>query len=464
MLAVEKKRENSDNGRMDRQFYRDSFKMILPIVMQNIFSALMGSADVVMLNAVSQNALAAGSLATQYTGILFMFFFGIGSGAILLAAQYFGKGDMKAIEAIEGIALKCSLFVALIFFAGASFFPHALMRVYTAEPALIEEGVKYLRAVRFSYLFWAISSAYFSMLRSIGRVTVATAANGAVFFLNIALNAVFIFGLFGCRRMGIEGVALATSIAQGAQLAGCLVISFFSRDIKLKASFMLIKSRVLAKDFFRMSVPALLNDVSWGLAFSVYVAIMGRLGSDVVAANSIVCVVRNFATVFCYAVASAGGIIVGNIIGAGKLAEAETAARKFMRITVIAGLFGGLLVLVSMPLVLRFAQLSDTAMGYLRSMLYINSYYIMGTAVNTTLIAGIFRAGGNTKFGLVCDTVDMWGYGVVAGCVTAFVLKLPVVWVYFFLCLDEFVKWPWVLSFYRSKKWLRNITREHVLG
>lgn len=394
---------------MDRQFYRNSLKMLLPMIMQNLFSAMMGSVDVIMLNAVGQNALAAGSLATQYTGILFVFYFGIGSGAILLAAQYFGKGDMKALEAIEGIALKCSLFVALIFFLGASLFPRALMRVYTSEPVLIEEGAKYLGAVRISYIFWAFSNTYFSMLRSVGRVTVATVSNGIGFFLNIALNAVFIFGLFGCRKMGIEGVALATSVSTAVSLAGCLIISFFSRNIKLKASYMFIRSRVLAKDFFRMSVPALLNDVSWGIAFSVYVAIMGRLGSDVVAANSIVCVVRNFATAFCYAVAAVGGIIVGNIIGSGRLAEAEKAAKEFMKITVLLGLFGGLLVLLSMPFVLRYARLSDTAMGYLRSMLYINSYYIMGTAVNTTLIAGIFRAGGNTKFGLICDTIDMWG-------------------------------------------------------
>ena len=222
---------------------------------------------------------------------------------------------------------------------------------------------------------------------------------------------------------------------------------------------MFLKSRTLAKDFFKISLPALMNEVSWGAAFSVYVAIMGRLGSDVVAANSIVCVVRNFAIVFSYAVAVVGGIIVGNLIGADKIDEAEKGAKEFLKITVVAGVFGGLLVLASIPFVLKYASLSTLAMYYLKQMLFINVYYIMGTAVNTTLIAGIFRAGGCTKFGLICDTIDMWGYGVTVGILTAFVFKLPVVWVYFFMCLDEFVKWPWVFSFYKSKKWLKNITR-----
>lgn len=444
---------------MNKQFYKDSLKMLFPIILQNIFAAMMGSVDVIMLNSVGQDAIAAGSLATQYSGLVFMFYSGISSGSILLAAQYFGKKDFKALEAIEGIALKCSLAVAVAFSVGASLFPEKLMRVYTADPVLISEGAEYLRIIWVFYILWAVSNTYFSMLRSANHVSVATFFNGVGFFLNIILNAVFIFGFFGIEKMGIRGVALATCISQAVCVAGCFIVSARSKDIKLKFSYMFIKSSSLAKDFFKMSLPALLNDVSWGAAFSAYVAIMGRLGSDVVAANSIVCVVRNFATVFCYAVAAVGGIIVGNLIGADKIDEAEKGAKEFLKVTVITGAFGGLLIFISIPFVLKYASLSTLAMHYLKQMLFINVYYVMGTAVNTTLIAGIFRAGGCTKFGLICDTIDMWGYGITAGILTAFVFKLPVVWVYFFMCLDEFVKWPWVFSFYKSKKWLRNITR-----
>ena len=111
---------------------------------------------------------------------------------------------------------------------------------------------------------------------------------------------------------------------------------------------------------------------------------------------------------------------------------------------------------------MRFASLSDGAMHYLKYMLLINTYYIMGSAVNTALIAGVFRAGGDTKFGLICDTIDMWVYAVPLGFFAAFVLKLPVLWVYFLLCTDEFVKWPWVFHHYRQGKWAQNITREDL--
>lgn len=158
------------------------------------------------------------------------------------------------------------------------------------------------------------------------------------------------------------------------------------------------------------------------------------------------------------------GILLGNIIGENKPEKARSTARDLMKLTVAAGVIGGLVVLASMPFVMKYASLSAQAMHYLKYMLLINTYYIMGTAVNTTLIAGVFRAGGDSRFGFVCDTIDMWCYAVPLGFLSAFVLKLPVMWVYFLLCTDEFVKWPWVLKRYRSGVWLKNITRDDLFG
>ena len=95
-------------------------------------------------------------------------------------------------------------------------------------------------------------------------------------------------------------------------------------------------------------------------------------------------------------------------------------------------------------------------------MLFVNVYYVMGTSVNTTLIAGVFRAGGDSRFGFICDTIDMWVYAVPLGLFSAFVLKLPVEAVYFLLCTDEFVKWPWVFKRFYSHKWAKNITRDDI--
>ena len=226
---------------------------------------------------------------------------------------------------------------------------------------------------------------------------------------------------------------------------------------------MFISNKLLFRDFLKMAIPAMMNDVSWGLAFSMYSVIMGQfLGSDVVAANSFTSLARSFGTILCFGVASAGGILLGQIIGENKLEEADKAARVLMRFTVLFGAIGGVLILILTPVFLNFANLTDIGRGYLKIMLLINSYYVMGAAVNTTLIAGVFRAGGDSRWGFICDTIDMWGYAVPLGFIAAAVLKLPPMVVYFLLCTDEFVKWPWVIGHYRSKKWLKNITRDNL--
>lgn len=454
------KKENDTEER--RSFNRKITKLLLPIVIQNLLSAAVSSSDVVMLNYVGQSSISAVSLAAQYSSILFMVYYGLGTGATMLCAQYFGKGDMRAIQVVEGIALRFSLMVSAVFASMALAFPGTMMRLFTDDSELIALGTSYLRCLSIAYLCWGITEIYLAILRSIGRVTISTVLNVLAFTLNIMLNAVFIFGLFGAPRLGAMGVAIATSLSRLVQLLACIAVSYLSKDIKLDLRYLFVRNKLLFSDFVRLSLPAMGNDLVWGLAFSMYAVILGHLSSDAVAANSFIVVVRNFGTVLCFGIASAGGILLGNVIGENHLEEARRDASRLMRLTVISGAIGGLLILASMPFVLRYADLSEQARHYLKYMMLINSYYVMGAAVNTMLIAGAFRAGGDSRFGFICDTVDMWCYAVPLGFIAAFVLKLPVMWVYFLLCTDEFVKWPWVLKHYFSGKWLKNITRDDL--
>lgn len=448
----------------EKGFYGQMLKLVIPIVIQNLLSAAVNSADVIMLNYVDQASISAVSLASQYANVIFSLLYGIGTGVTMLCSQYYGKKDFRAIEAVEGIAFRFSITFCFLCGGLAFLIPSSLMRIFTPDAELIAIGATYLRTISVAYMCWGITEVYMSVLRSIGRVTICTVLSVMTFSLNIFLNAVFIFGLFGAPCLGAMGVALATSISRLLQLTGCFIISFTSKDVKMDFRFIFIRNELLFKDFVRLSLPALANDVIWGLAFSTYSVILGHLGTDVVAANSFVVVVRNFGTVLCFGVASAGSILLGQILGRGALEEARDGAKRLMKLTVGSGFVGGLIVLSSMPLVLWYASstLTPTAMGYLKTMLFINTYYVMGAAVNTTLIAGVFRAGGDSKFGFICDTIDMWCYAVPLGFFSAFVLKLPVMWVYFLLCTDEFVKWPWVIKRYRSEKWLKNITRDNL--
>lgn len=443
-------------------FYRQIFKLAIPIIIQNLLSAAVNSADVIMLNYVGQSSISAVSLAANYSSILFMVYYGLGTGASLLCSQYSGKNNLQAIHAVEGIALRFSVGISILVALIAFMMPQRMMQLFTADPELITIGSSYLRVMGITYICWGISEIYLAVLRSIGRVTISMVLNVLAFVLNIFLNAVFIFGLFGAPKLGATGVAIATALSRLAQLLACVIVSILSKDVKLNPAYMFLRSKVLFHDFIRLSLPALGNDLSWSVAFSMYSVILGHLGTDAVAANSLVIVVRNIGSVFCFAIASAGTILLGQIMGKGDLEKSKKYASRMLRLTVITGALGGVIVLAVTPFVLKFASLNETAMHYLKYMLLINSYYIMGSAVNTALIAGVFRAGGDTKFGLICDTVDMWVYAVPLGFFAAFVLKLPVLWVYFLLCTDEFVKWPWVLHHYRKGEWAKNITRENI--
>ena len=446
-------------------FYGQIVKLVTPIVLQNLLSAAVSSSDVIMLNFVGQSAISAVSLAGQYAHILFMVFYGLGTGATMLCAQYFGKKDFRASEVVQGIALRFSLIVALAFAVLALTVPEYMMLIFTDDQDLIQLGAKYIRILSVCYLCWGVTEVYISILRSVGRVAVGTVLNSVAVGLNLVLNAVFIFGWLGAPKMGVEGVALATSLSRLVELGLCFVVSARSKQVKLRLGAIFVNNKTLFRDFIRLSLPAMANDVVWGLAFSVYSVIIGHLGNDAVAANSLATVVRNFGTILCFGLASAGGILLGQKIGEGKLEEARADGRRLLWLTVAAGAVGGLIILAARPFVLMYAGSGDftqTALGYLGVMLLINSYYVMGAAVNTTLIAGAFRAGGDSRFGLICDVIDMWVYAVPLGFLAAFVFKLPVLWVYFLLCTDEFVKWPWVIKHYRSGKWLKNITRENL--
>ncbi len=446
----------------NKAIYQKIMVITLPIIIQNLLSAAVSSVDVLMLNYVGQDALAAGSLATQYSSIAFMAFYGIGSGVTMLSAQYWGKGDVDTIHKVEGIAMRFSLIFAAVLAIAAFCIPETLMRVFTNEEILIGLGAQYLRIVAPCFIFWAITEVYLAVLRSVGRVSICTTIEAVALISNMVLNAVLIFGLFGAPKLGIIGVALATTISRGLSFILCVLVSIRSHNVRLVIKPIFEKHPQLLKDFMTMALPAIANDMVWNLAFTMYSVILGHLGSDAVAANSIVCVVRNLGCVFCYAIASAAGIVVGQILGEDRIEEGKKAGHTMLRLAILSGFIGGIVVFLLIPTVMEYAMLTEQALKYLKFMLFVNVYYVMGTSVNTTLIAGVFRAGGDSKFGFICDTIDMWVYAVPLGFIAAFVLKLPVEAVYFLLCTDEFVKWPWVFKRFYSYKWAKNITRDNI--
>ena len=443
-----------------RVFYRNVFALVVPMALQNLINVAVTSADVMMLGQVGETVLSASSLAGQVQFIMTLFFFGLTSGAAILTAQYWGKGDTRTIEKVLGIALRFSLSTGLVFTLAALLIPAQLMRVFTPEEDVIAEGVKYLRIIAVSYVPMALTNVYLNIMRSVERVVVSTVTYLVSLVTNVALNAVFIFGLLGFPAMGIEGAALATVCARLVELAIVLVYSkAINRTVRLRARDIFVRDPLLFRDFLTYSVPVMINELLWGAGSAMNSVVIGHLGSAAVAANSVAQVARQLATVVAFGIANATAIMIGKAIGAGDTERAEEYGGRFIRLTLVFGLIGGGIVLAARPILINVMTLSAQAQEYLSFMMLIMSYFVMAQAMNTTLIVGVFRAGGDSKIGLLFDCGSMWGGSILLGSIAAFVLHLDLRIVYVLLMSDELIKIPLSFWRYRKKIWLKNITR-----
>ena len=443
-----------------RVFYRNVFALVVPMALQNLINVAVTSADVMMLGQVGETVLSASSLAGQVQFIMTLFFFGLTSGAAILTAQYWGKGDTRTIEKVLGIALRFSLSTGLVFTLAALLIPAQLMRVFTPEEDVIAEGVKYLRIIAVSYVPMALTNVYLNIMRSVERVVVSTVTYLVSLVTNVALNAVFIFGLLGFPAMGIEGAALATVCARLVELAIVLVYSkAINRTVRLRARDIFVRDPLLFRDFLTYSVPVMINELLWGAGSAMNSVVIGHLGSAAVAANSVAQVARQLATVVAFGIANATAIMIGKAIGAGDTERAEEYGGRFIRLTLVFGLIGGGIVLAARPILISVMTLSAQAQEYLSFMMLIMSYFVVAQAMNTTLIVGVFRAGGDSKIGLLFDCGSMWGGSILLGSIAAFVLHLDLRIVYVLLMSDELIKIPLSFWRYRKKIWLKNITR-----
>lgn len=446
----------------DTTFRKKLISLILPMTLQNFVWALVPVSDAVMLLFLSQEAMTSVSIASQVPFVLTLFSISITAGGSMLAAQYWGKHDTESIEKVFGYMFTLAIPVMIVFFGTTMFMPEGVMRVFTDVPVLVEGGIPYLRIASFSYIFMTVAMIFETLLKNIGFVKQCTVISIIMVFMNIILNAVLIFGLFGAPEMGIEGAALATTISNATGCVFCFIFYLRLTGIRLKIKNVFRVDKDLRKRFSKYTLPYLLNQLLWGYGFAMISVIMDHLGTDAATANHIAAIVKDLVSCLCFAIAGGSVIVIGNELGAGNLEKAKIYGDKLYKITIVSGIILGLIAAASAPVILYFTHLTDTAEHYLFIMLMMCSYYILGRSINSTLIGGIFSAGGDTKFGFICDTITMWAFIVPVGFLAAFVFEWPVMVVYFLLNLDEIVKIPVVIAHYRKYKWVKNIINDEM--
>ena len=444
-----------------KQFYLSVIALVIPMALQNLINVGVTAADVVMLGRVGETALSGASLAGQIQYIMTLFLFGLTSGATVLTAQYWGKKDIDTIEKVLGLGMRAAVAVGLLFFLAAQLIPGQLMKIFTGDADVIREGISYLRIVSFSYVFMGITQTYLYIMRSVERVVVATVVYLCSLLCNIMINAVLIFGLFGMPALGVRGAAIGTLVSRLLEmLLVCLYSHFWNKEIKFRFRYFRKTEKVLTMDFLKYAFPVVLNEVLWGMGTAANTAILGHMGSSAVAANSVAQVARQLATVVTFGVSSAAAIYLGKTIGEKKMEHAKAYAHKFLVLSLLLGIAGGVVILTISPAVISLMALTPTAKEYLQFMFFVMSYFVIGQAVNTTLVVGVFRSGGDTRFGLILDMSTMWGCSILIGFLAAFVFHWSVPVVYMILMSDEIIKIPITLYRYRGYKWLKDVTRD----
>lgn len=443
----------------NKYFYRRLWKTAAPITFQSLMLALVAACDALMLGRVAQEQMTAVSLATQVQFVQNMFLMAITAAGSILGAQYWGKGDRPTMRCLFHLMLRFAGLVSILFFAACEFVPGILMAAFTNDETLITIGSAYLRIAGWSYLLTGISQCCLAIMKVTDHVNPSVWISSGAVMLNILFNSIFIFGLLGAPRLEAGGAAMATTVTRVIELILCLAVSGQNGYIRPNFRELFSGNGQLTADFGRQCLPLLGGSLLWGVGFTSYTAILGHMSADAAAANSVASVIRDLICCVCNGIGSAAGIMVGNELGAGRLALGKACGVKLMKLSYAIGFASTALVLADTPLVVRMVILTEAAHRYLTGMMVIMAVYMIGRCVNTVTINGVMDGGGDTIFDMYSLAVCMWGLAIPLAMLGAFVFHWPVLLVYACTCLDEVGKIPWVMLRFRKYKWVRNLTR-----
>lgn len=445
-----------------KEFYKELIALAIPIGLQNLLIAFIGASDALMLGRLTQDAVSAVSLANQVSFIMNLFSGSIIGGGGVLIAQYWGKGDKTMVKNLFCMLIKWVLGISFIFFALAMFAPQLLMRIYTPDPALIQIGASYLRAVGISYLFTGITQCYYLMMKMEGRASQSVIISLATLITDVILDFFLIYGIAGVPKLGANGCAYSTVAVELIALIWCIVLSHKKDSIRPDFEGFKWFSPGILKDLFKISLPMLASALAWGVGFSMHSLIMGHLGSDATAAASITSVAQELVTCVCKGIAAGSGIMVGKLLGQNLFDKAKVYGRKFCQISFGVGVIHALLICIIGPVIIKFFVLSDTAKYYLIIMLIFTIFYVFAYSINTIIVCGIFPAGGDAKYDAVSVLFATWCFSLPRALAGTFIFHWPVMVVYIFMCADEIVKLPWIYPRYKKYLWLNNLTRENT--
>jgi len=442
----------------DKQFYRKVAGIAIPIALQGFITTGVNMMDTIMIGMVGETQLSAVSLANQFINIYHILCMGIGMGASVLVARYYGMRERDSLRKTVAIMVRLCVGMAALFCLATAFFPEWIMRIYTSEEAIISNGVRYLEYSVVTYFLLGLSLTSTIVLRNVKKVKLPLYTSIGAFFINVGANYIFIFGKLGFPEMGVAGAAVGTLIARVFEfgiICGHLFLA--DQEIGVRIPDVFRKVGNLWREYIRISIPVLLSDGILAIGNNSVAMVIGRLGESFVAANAVTAVTQQLSTTVIQGFSQAGAIVTGYTLGEGDKQKAKEQGYAFLGIGILFGAVGaGIILLISEPMIAAYslsAQTQETARELMRAI----SLIVLFQATNSIMTKGVLRGGGDTKVLMAADNIFLWVASLPLGVLAGLVFHFPAFWIYFFLKVDQVLKAVWCVIRLRSGKWIKKI-------
>jgi len=446
--------------KIDKNFYKTLLTIGIPIALQNLISSSLNLIDTFMIGMLGENAIASVGIANRVFFLFVISIFGVYSGLGIFTAQYWGKKDKLNIHRVLGAMLIFGLGFSILFMSASLLFPEKIMGIFTKDIKVINAGISYMRIVSFSYAVTAISFAYSFSSRAVHRTTLPMVVSAIALSTNTMLNYILINGNLGFNALGVKGAAIATLIARVLELIILLIYIYKDKSHPLAANIkeMFDINIVMIKKFVKTGMPVFLNESMWVFGTTIYFIAFGMLGTEALAVIQIAYTVSDFFQSLCMGIGSAAGVMIGNAIGNSEFDKAYNYGEKFLKLTFYFSLIIALALFLSRPMILllykSFAQ--ETKEMLLNSLAVIAAFQIP-KMFTFTMIVGVLRGGGDTKFCLILDASAVWFIGIPLAFISVMVLNLPVHLVLACVFFEEIVKMIVTIPRFIKKKWINNV-------
>ena len=442
----------------DKKFYKEAVAIAIPISLQSMITMGVNLLDNIMVGSLGETVMSATALANQYVNIFHICCMGIGMGASVLTARFFGMKDDLNLKRTLTIMLRFCFGLSLLFTVPAILTPGTLMRVYTPDQMIIMEGLKYYRFIWPCLILQGLSLTCTLVLRTTGQVQLPLYTSIGAFFVNVFFNYILIFGKLGAPRLEIMGAAIGTLLARVFEfLVICGYLFFIDQKIGYRFRDLFMKCDSLMKEYITISIPVFVSDTLLAFGNSMVAVIMGHIGKEFVSANAITTVTQQLSTVLIQGISHAGCIMTGHTLGRGETEKAITQAWTFYIGGFVFGAIGGIIILLLADPVIAMYRITDTTKAVAKELMYSIALIVMFQATNSIMMKGVLRGGGDTRFLMVADIFFLWVLSIPLGALAGLYFHMSSFWIYFFLKIEHVIKAIWSGMRLKSGQWIKVI-------